>query len=152
MESKFYLAYGSNLNLEQMAKRCPTAKVVGSCNLEGYQLLFKGPHDGAVATIEAKENSQVPVLIWEIKPDDELALDYYEGWPVLYRKETIKVTVGKRLVPAMVYLMNGNRPLGLPSCYYYSIIQEGYKAAEFDVEILRQAVSDSTGDELDSSV
>lgn len=28
IRAKYYIAYGSNLNLEQMARRCPTAKVV----------------------------------------------------------------------------------------------------------------------------
>lgn len=144
MKTKLYLAYGSNLNLAQMAKRCPTARVVDSLTLDGYQLLFKGPHDAAVATIEPQQGSRVPVLVWEITPEDEAALDHYEGWPILYRKETITIPIGKRLSKAMVYLMNDNRPLGLPGCYYYSIILEGYKTAGFDVGILRQAVSDST--------
>ena len=30
MKNKLYIAYGSNLNLPQMAGRCPTAKVVGA--------------------------------------------------------------------------------------------------------------------------
>lgn len=144
MKNKLYLAYGSNLNLAQMAKRCPAARVVEKLTLEGYQLLFKGSHDGAVATIEPQQGSRMPVLVWEITPEDEAALDHYEGWPILYRKETITVRIGKRLSKAMVYLMNENRPLGLPSCYYYSVILEGYKTAGFDVGILRQAVSDST--------
>ena len=29
-KSKLYIAYGSNLNLEQMKRRCPTAEVVGT--------------------------------------------------------------------------------------------------------------------------
>lgn len=28
-KERFYIAYGSNLNLEQMENRCPTAEVVG---------------------------------------------------------------------------------------------------------------------------
>ena len=35
------LAYGSNLNLGQMAYRCPTAKVYGKGMLLDYQLLSK---------------------------------------------------------------------------------------------------------------
>lgn len=30
MNGRKYIAYGSNLNREQMAKRCPDAKVIGS--------------------------------------------------------------------------------------------------------------------------
>jgi hypothetical protein len=73
------LAYGSNLNLGQMAYRCPTAKVYGKGMLLDYQLLFKGREDNAYATIEPKRGSKVPVLVWELQPEDEKALDYYAG-------------------------------------------------------------------------
>ena len=143
MRNKLYLAYGSNLNLEQMANRCPTAKVVGASKIKGYRLLFRGSHAGAVATIEPFKGESVPVLVWDITPGDEAALDRYEGWPFLYRKETIKVRLNGKTVQAMVYIMNEGRPLGQPSCYYYSTILDGYKSAGFDVEILRKAVADS---------
>lgn len=126
-----------------MANRCPTAKVVGNSKINGYRLLFRGAHAGAVATIEPFKGESVPVLAWEITPADEAALDRYEGWPFLYRKETIKVRLNGKTVQAMVYIMNEGRPLGQPSCYYYSTILDGYKSAGFDVEILRKAVADS---------
>ena len=40
-EEKLYFAYGSNMNLNQMAFRCPDAEVVDTVRLEGY--LFKIP-------------------------------------------------------------------------------------------------------------
>lgn len=85
MNKKLYIAYGSNLNLGQMADRCPTAKVVGASELMDYRLLFRGAHAGAVATVEPYKGGSVPVLVWEIAPADEAALDRYEGWPFLYR-------------------------------------------------------------------
>ena len=42
MNGRKYIAYGSNLNREQMAKRCPDAKVIGSGMLKDYELLFRG--------------------------------------------------------------------------------------------------------------
>ena len=57
---RLYIAYGSNINLEQMAYRCPNSKVVGKEMLKGYELEFRG-----VATIVPKENAEVPVLIWD---------------------------------------------------------------------------------------
>ncbi|MFR1708820.1 MAG: gamma-glutamylcyclotransferase family protein [Clostridium sp.] len=147
MNSKLYLAYGSNLNLEQMANRCPTAKAVGTSKINDYRLLFRGAHAGAVATIEPLKGQSVPVLVWEITPADEAALDRYEGWPFLYRKETVKVKLGGKTVKAMVYIMNDGRPIGQPSCYYYSTILEGYKSAGFDVDILRKATTDSNESE-----
>ncbi|MBO5160262.1 MAG: gamma-glutamylcyclotransferase, partial [Lachnospiraceae bacterium] len=68
---KKYMAYGSNLNQKQMKFRCPTAKVIGIGEVKGYELLFKGSPYGAFATIEPKEGAKVPVLIWEVGPEDE---------------------------------------------------------------------------------
>ncbi len=46
-EGKLYFAYGSNINLDQMAQRCPDAQVVGPVTLENYELLFRGNLRGA---------------------------------------------------------------------------------------------------------
>lgn len=147
MNNKLYIAYGSNLNLEQMANRCPTAKAVGVSKINNYRLVFRGAHAGAVATIEPYKGGSVPVLLWEITPADEAALNRYEGWPYLYRKETLKVRLGGKQVTAMVYIMNEGRPFGQPSCFYYSTILEGYKSADFNIDILRKAVNDSAEEE-----
>lgn len=141
--NKLYIAYGSNLNREQMADRCPTARVLGASMMDGWRLLFRGARENAVATVEPCQGGSVPVLVWEITPADEAALDRYEGWPFFYRKELVEVTLDDKTVSAMVYIMNEGRPLGQPSCYYYSVILEGYRDAGFDVEILRQATIDS---------
>ena len=139
-----YIAYGSNLNIEQMMQRCPTAKVVGAATLHNRKLLFRGGHGNAVATVEPCRGGSVPVLIWEIAPADEAALDRYEGWPYLYRKETIKVKLEGETVTGMIYVMNAKgRPQDVPGCYYYSVILEGYKSAGFDVGILKRAVQQS---------
>lgn len=82
MKTKIYIAYGSNMNLRQMAHRCTTAKVIGTSELTDYQLLFRGARHGAVATVEPCEGYSVPVVVWEITTNDEVALDRYEGWRV----------------------------------------------------------------------
>ena len=52
--ARLYFAYGSNINLDQMAYRCPAAQVVGPVVLEDYKLLFRGNARGnGVATIAA---------------------------------------------------------------------------------------------------
>jgi len=148
-QKKLYIAYGSNLHLEQMAYRCPTAKVVGAAILNGRRLLFRGGHGGAVATVEAHKGGGVPVLVWEITPADEAALDRYEGFPFLYRKETVYIKLNGKRKRAMVYIMNTNgqhggyRPLNQPGAGYYATILEGYMAAGFDTDILKQATEDS---------
>lgn len=141
--NKLYLAYGSNLNLKQMAYRCPTARVVGASEMKDCRLLFRGAHAGAVATVEPFKGGSVPVLVWEVTPADEASLDRYEGWPFLYRKETVQVKLNGKSIKAFVYIMNDGRPLGQPSSFYYTTIMEGYKDADFDMDILRQATKDS---------
>ena len=87
-----YFAYGSNINLVQMAYRCPAAQVVGPVVLEGYELLFRGNASGnGVATIKPKEGQQVHGLLWRITPGCERSLDLYEGYPHLYEKESVAV-------------------------------------------------------------
>ncbi len=143
VQTKLYVAYGSNLNVQQMSVRCPDAEVEGPARLDGYKLMFQGRPGGAVATVIPAQGSHVPVLIWRITPEDEFALDRYEAWPTLYRKETVTVRHRGRPVEAMVYIMNEGRPYGQPGQGYLNTIREGYRAARFDFNILRKAVNDS---------
>ena len=76
-KDRFYIAYGSNLNLGQMARRCPTAEIVQTAYLRNYRLMFRGK-GAAVATVEKHKGSKVPVLIWQLQPSDERALDAYD--------------------------------------------------------------------------
>jgi len=138
-----YIAYGSNLNLPQMAFRCPTAKVVGASEIKDYELLFRGGRRSSVATVEPLKGSSVPVLLWKLKEHDLQSLDRYEGFPSFYRKEILEVELRGKSVPAMVYIMNDGHPFGSPSDYYLNTILEGYKSAGFDTEFLEQAVEKS---------
>ena len=142
-KGRFYIAYGSNLNLGQMAKRCPTAEVIKVTYLQNYRLMFRGKGT-AVATIEKRQGSKVPILIWRLQPNDEHNLDIYEGYPHLYRKEMLKVTVNGKRVQAMVYIMNAAaHPYDTPSRSYFETIRQGYESAGFDIKILRRGVLDS---------
>lgn len=108
MRSNYYFAYGSNMNLEQMAFRCPAAAVVENVRLEGYRLAFCGrPAGGGVATILPEEGSHVEGVMWKITPECEKSLDHYEGYPHLYGKELITVQDEKGgYYQAAVYVMN----------------------------------------------
>jgi len=141
-ERKVYLAYGSNLNIAQMTRRCPEAKTWGATFLRDYRLAFHGGSGHAVATIVPQKGCDVPVALWSITAKDEKALDIYEGYPSLYRKETVKVPWGKRMVSAMVYVMNDDR-VGFPSKPYFETIFEGYEDFNLDPEPLFQALWDA---------
>ena len=57
---RYYIAYGSNLNVGQMRMRCPYATILGTANLKGWALLFKGSKTGSYLTIEPKRGCTVP--------------------------------------------------------------------------------------------
>lgn len=135
-----YLAYGSNMNQTQMAFRCPTARVVGTGELKGYELLFRGMRESAVATIEPKEDSTVPVLLWKIRQADEEALDIYEGYPRFYGKEMLQVEVDGKTMSAMGYVMTPGHELGIPSAGYADTIREGYEQCGLDAKPLEDAI------------
>ena len=136
---KYYLAYGSNLNKAQMAMRCPDAKPLFSVALRDKTLVFRGNGNGCgVATVEPKEGSVVPSAVWEISDKDEAALDRYEGFPHLYRKETVWLSIAEGSVStqAMMYVMNPGRPEASPSDSYYETIRQGYKDFDLNVRML----------------
>ncbi len=140
MKKRLYIAYGSNLNLEQMSRRCPTAKVIGTSEIRDYELIFRGARESAVATIEKKKGSTVPIVVWEIKAKDERALDIYEGHPNFYQKQDFDIKVNGENITAMAYVMTQGHRHGVPSIYYYKTIYDGYKANGLDLEILDCAV------------
>lgn len=46
-----YVAYGSNLNVQQMSYRCPGATVAFTGYLINWKLLYRGSHTGSYAII-----------------------------------------------------------------------------------------------------
>lgn len=91
---KLYVAYGSNLDKEQMKYRCPSARPVQSGYLDNWQLIYRGSKTGAYASIRYKKGCRVPVGLWEITKHDERFLDRYEGYPIFYQKKNIFVHLG----------------------------------------------------------
>ena len=131
MTRRLYIAYGSNMNQEQMAIRCPDAQVVASSHLRDWQL--KMPH---VANIEPRQGGRVPVLIWEISDEDERKLDRYEGYPRFYDKRELMVNVKGKMVAALVYVMTDSHKNRLDKKAgpdYEEKIKKGYIDAGFAV-------------------
>ncbi|MFA5546523.1 MAG: gamma-glutamylcyclotransferase family protein [Sphaerochaetaceae bacterium] len=137
---KTYLAYGSNMNLDQMEWRCPNAAVQGTSTLHNWALTFRGPRRDGVATIEKKEGFNVGVLLWSITDECEQSLDRYEGYPHLYHKETVTVTLDGDEIEAMVYIMNDVYPYAIPGPYYYKTLVDGYADCGFDKALLDEAI------------
>lgn len=144
MFKKYYLAYGSNLNLNQMSYRCPTARSIGRTFLKNYRLIYKGSADDyAYLTIEKFEGAIVPLGVYEMSYVDILSLDYYEGYPTFYSKFYIPIKIGDKTKKAIIYIMNKNFDYHLPSLDYLDTCLEGYRDFEFDSAILKEALKDS---------
>ena len=143
-KGKLYFAYGSNMNLNQMAFRCPDAQVVDTVRLEGYRLAFcmnGGGH--GVATILPEPDSFVDGVLWRISERDEQNLDHYEGFPRLYGKEPVTVVDPDGLKrEVMAYTMNSpykDAP-ALPSQSYLSGILHGCRQNGIEIESVLDAV------------
>ena len=143
---KRYLAYGSNLNIPQMLRRCPNARIIGTAIIPDYRLLFKGSKTGSFLTIEPAQGFSVPVGVWEVSEADEAALDRYEGFPLFYYKAEMTLPIrgirsGKvRTRRAFVYIMHEERPFGVPSPAYVHTCRQGYRAFGFDENVLDEAL------------
>ncbi len=146
---RYYIAYGSNLNIRQMRMRCPGARVIGTSEVKDYELLFKGSKTGSYLTIEPKAGASVPVAVWDVTEQDEMALDRFEGFPDFYYKAEMVLPVkgiktGKvRRRRVFVYIMHEERSLGLPSANYVAVCREGYDAFGFGQRYLTDAIQRS---------
>lgn len=137
-----YIAYGSNMNLEQMDYRCPNSYVMGNGKLKGWKLVFN-VHADVIKT--DNENDFVPVVVWNIADDDWGRLDMYEGYPSYYVKETVNVILDNgKIEKAIVYVMADNRKgICPPAQSYFDGICEGYIENGIDVEYLYEALNHS---------
>lgn len=83
-----YIAYGSNMNVRQMAYRCPKAKPIGPVWLKGWRLVMK-----RVADVEPDSEAIIPAALWRITARCEEALDLYEGFPTFYTKHRLRIVL-----------------------------------------------------------
>lgn len=135
----YYAAYGSNLNKKQMSYRCPAATIHKAMRLPDYKLVFKG-----VADIIPSKGNSVQVMLWNITQDCEKALDRYEGYPTLYRKQYWKLLKNGKDTGdlIMAYVMN-RKEIARPPKHYYQGIYEGYTDCGLDHSDLERALHES---------
>lgn len=118
-----YFAYGSNLHLEQMKRRCPAAEALGRIKLDHWRLVFRG-----VADCIPEHGATCWGGVWRITKDCEMALDVYEGVRGgLYRKEYIPIKrTPQGEISMLIYVMNSTGVMP-PSVSYYNVIKQGYR-------------------------
>ncbi|MET4238605.1 gamma-glutamylcyclotransferase family protein [Bradyrhizobium sp. RT10b] len=155
-QPKYYFAYGSNLNKEQMKFRCPKAVALGGMELPNAQLVFNG-----VADVVYHKTKTAVGGLWKITDECEKSLDRYEGVSGVkgrgaYRKETIKVIVtgkgGKeRTANAVIYVMNRDRR-AMPTVAYLNTIKAGFRDFGLDETFLNRALLDTRSDAAEQAI
>ena len=136
---ELYFAYGSNLNVGQMAVRCPMAQLVCRAVLEGYELAFRC----GVLTILPKEGGRIDGILWKVNDRDERALDRYEGYPHLYTKELLPVQTDSGPQTVVAYVMTAPycEKVQPPTSTYLQTVLAGYRLAGFDPKAVLQAAA-----------
>ncbi|MCP4003570.1 MAG: gamma-glutamylcyclotransferase [bacterium] len=82
MRPLLYFAYGSNLDADQMAERCPRSRPLFPARLDDYRLGFthySRRWSGAAADIVEHPGAQVWGMAYELTPTDLDLLDHYEA-------------------------------------------------------------------------
>jgi AIG2 family protein len=126
MKPKFtglMFAYGSNLNVEQMAIRCPAAVPLGRLKLANWALVFRG-----VADCVPETGAECWGGVWKITAACEVALDRYEGvGNGMYRKEYIAIKeTPDGFRDMLIYSMNSSGIMP-PAASYLKTIEQGYR-------------------------
>jgi gamma-glutamylcyclotransferase (GGCT)/AIG2-like uncharacterized protein YtfP len=137
-----YFAYGSNLNLQQMQRRCPDATPMDKLYLQKWKLVFRG-----VADVVPSDDHCVPGGLWKLTKRCEAALDRYEGWHPdqngMYRKVTVAVDgLPDGETHVMMYVMNSTG-ICPPAVSYFDGIRAGYKDFGLKVAALTLALKHS---------
>ena len=130
----FYFAYGSNLNLFQMKRRCKDSIFLKKINLKDFRLTFRSKY--RAADIEPKKNSIVPGGLFDISKSDEKKLDFYEDYPILYKKYYFYY-YGKKI---MTYTMVNKTHFKFPTQRYLNIVKRGYKDCGLESKFLKRAL------------
>lgn len=149
---RYYLAYGSNLNEQQMKERCPGAKIVGKAIIKNYRLSFRYNGNSLAPkkrlTIDKAEGFEVPVMVYIINKEDERVLDRKEGFRIgCYDKQTFSVEMqsasGVRNIEGFTYVMPEGRPfVESDDAFnnYVEKIRKGYEAFGFDSTLIDEAM------------
>jgi len=127
-----YFAYGSNLHHLQMKRRCKDSIFLKKINLKDFRLTFRNMY----ADIEPKKNSIVQGALFKISKMDEKKLDFYEDYPIVYKK-CYFTYYGKKI---MTYTMVKKTLFTYPTERYLNIVKRGYKDCSLDKEYLKKAL------------
>ena len=127
-----YFAYGSNLDLSQMKRRCPEYRLISKGSLSGYSLTFNrfsNGWGGGVADVIQDQDSKVWGLVFEISDSDLERLDRYEGYhkdqtSMYERWKALIDTPNGQISDVWVYTVVEKQKFVQPTLEYLQIIKD----------------------------
>ncbi len=128
MTTHLYFAFGSNLSIEQMHRRCPSSVARAPAVVRGYRIGFAGYSHGwrgGVATMHDDATRSMPGLLYSLEQKCLDALDRLEGHPHCYRRTRVIVEVSPQ-ERALAWTYRKADDDVRPSDRYLRIISEGY--------------------------
>ncbi len=103
-----YFAYGSNMDVEAMARRCPRAKPLGLARLARHQLAIM--REGWLTAVR-DPRGDVHGVLWDIAFADMRALDQYEQLASGLYAKALQPVIGERgAKQALIYFGANCRP------------------------------------------
>lgn len=145
MKRTLYFAFGSNMDVEQMQRRCLSAREVAPSVLDGYRFAYAGvsaSRGAGVATVIKDPESYVEGMLYSITVEDLLRLDGFEGAPHWYQRKRLTVAEwDTRHREAWVYILD--QPLNLPTREYHEIVKAAYDNLSLDTQPLDDALDEA---------
>jgi gamma-glutamylcyclotransferase (GGCT)/AIG2-like uncharacterized protein YtfP len=115
-----YFAYGSNMDVDAMARRCPRSKALGLARLERHRLAVM--REGWLTAVR-DSRSAVHGVLWDLALSDIAALDRHEDLSKgLYTKETQPVIAERGPKRAIVYFGANSGPGVLRPAYIAEVL------------------------------
>jgi gamma-glutamylcyclotransferase (GGCT)/AIG2-like uncharacterized protein YtfP len=124
----YYFAYGSNMNWQQMKRRCPSSRFVCVARLPDYRFgitRHSRLRDCGTANIYPANGEEVWGIIYEVSDADLTVLDSFEDG---YRREILSfypVEDGTQPLDALVYVADIEQNVPCPNPEYRRLIIEG---------------------------
>lgn len=126
-----YAAYGSNLDPRRMALRAPASPAFASGWLHGWRLTFAGDDSewgGSNATVVEDPIEAVFVVLYDVPPVDEQALDQWEDIDLgLWRKIRVRVQTLDGDPLAWLYVLDAYEG-GLPTVDQLATVADSAEA------------------------
>lgn len=130
-----YFAYGSNMDADAMAQRCPASRIIGTARLARHRFMIST--DG-YASVVRDQTRTVYGLLWDLALADVRALDRYEGLSSgLYTKGHVSVIAEQGARKALIYFGTSAQP-GAPRPGYMEDVLRAADAAKLPDAYLRE--------------